>query len=108
MHAMLREKKPLAMAIEEINHFLNNRYRGTELITLFAGIYNNSTRELTYINAGHCAPLLINHGKRQHYQLEGVQKSSVPTGRGLLSLQDHAQQKRRARALHRRRDRNLR
>ncbi len=74
MHAMLREKKPLAMAIEEINHFLNNRYRGTELITLFAGMYNNSTRELTYINAGHCAPLLINQAKRQHYQLEGRSK----------------------------------
>jgi sigma-B regulation protein RsbU (phosphoserine phosphatase) len=74
MHAMLRERKPLGQAVEEINDFLNNRYRGTELITLFAGVYNNKTRELSYINAGHCAPLIITRDTAQCFPLEGRSK----------------------------------
>ncbi len=74
MHGMLRENKPIESAIEEINHFLNYSYQGTELITLFAGIYNNITRELTYINAGHCAPVHITKNRKSFYPLEGRSK----------------------------------
>lgn len=74
MHGMLKENKPIETAIEEINHFLNYSYKGTELITLFAGIYNNITRELTYINAGHCAPIHITKNRKTFYPLEGRSK----------------------------------
>ncbi len=74
MHGMLKENKPIESAIEEINHFLNYSYQGTELITLFAGIYNNITRELTYINAGHCAPIHISQNRKSFFPLEGRSK----------------------------------
>jgi sigma-B regulation protein RsbU (phosphoserine phosphatase) len=74
MHGMLRENKPIESAIEEINHFLNYSYQGTELITLFAGVYNNITRELTYINAGHCAPVHITKNRKSFYPLAGRSK----------------------------------
>ncbi len=74
IHAMLREKRSIEKAIEEINHFLNHRYKGTELITLFAGIFNKETREFTYINAGHCTPILMRRSKKQITSLEGRSK----------------------------------
>ncbi len=74
IHSLLREKAPIENVIEEVNYFLNNRYRGTELITLFAGIYNNATRELTYINAGHCPPALLKGGEGEIQRLEGRSK----------------------------------
>ena len=74
IHALLREKKPIEYVIEEVNFFLNHRYRGTELITLFAGIYNTVTGELTYINAGHCPPVFIRKGTGEPERLEGRSK----------------------------------
>lgn len=74
IHSLLREKMPVEQVIEEVNYFLNNRYRGTELITLFAGIYNNATRELSYINAGHCPPAVIRAGGAELARLEGRSK----------------------------------
>jgi sigma-B regulation protein RsbU (phosphoserine phosphatase) len=74
IHSLLREKMPVEQVIEEVNYFLNNRYRGTELITLFAGIYNNVTRELSYINAGHCPPAVIRGGRGELTRLEGRSK----------------------------------
>lgn len=73
IRGMLKEKKSLEKTVEEINHFLIHRYRGIELITLFIGVFNRRTRELTYINAGHCAPLLI-RGKEALVPIEGRSK----------------------------------
>ncbi|HPA72908.1 MAG TPA: PP2C family protein-serine/threonine phosphatase, partial [Spirochaetota bacterium] len=74
IHSLLREKMPVEQVIEEVNYFLNNRYRGTELITLFAGIYNNATRELSYINAGHCPPAVFRGKDGEVARLEGRSK----------------------------------
>ncbi len=73
-HTLLKEKIPIEGIIEEINYLLNNRYRGTELITLFAGIYNNATGELRYINAGHCAPILLHQATQSFSTLDGRSK----------------------------------
>ncbi len=73
-HTLLKEKISIEGVIEEINYLLNNRYRGTELITLFAGIYNSSTGEMRYINAGHIAPVLLRKSSKQFSTLEGRSK----------------------------------
>ncbi|MCU0845213.1 MAG: PP2C family protein-serine/threonine phosphatase [Spirochaetes bacterium] len=72
--AMLMEKKTIDKAVEEVNHFLTRRYNGVDLITLFVGVYDKSTRELVYINAGHCAPVLIRSGRKDLSTLEGRSK----------------------------------
>lgn len=74
INAMLMEKKTIERAVEEVNHFLTRRYNGVDLITLFVGVYDKATRELVYINAGHCAPVLIRAGKRELSSLEGRSK----------------------------------
>jgi len=74
MNAMLMEKLSIERAVEEINHFLNYRYNGVDLITMFVGVYNKSTRELIYVNAGHCTPVLIKSAKKEITSLEGRSK----------------------------------
>ncbi|TAL36417.1 MAG: hypothetical protein EPN93_08305 [Spirochaetes bacterium] len=74
VNAMLGEKRSIERAVEEINHFLNFRYNGVDLITLFIGIYNKKTRELAYINAGHCTPILMRAGRKDLQYLEGRSK----------------------------------
>ncbi len=74
VHAMLREKKSIERAVDEVNHFLNYRYNGVDLISLFIGVYNKATRELVYVNAGHCAPVLIRSGQKGVSFLEGRSK----------------------------------
>ncbi|MCX7678697.1 MAG: SpoIIE family protein phosphatase [Spirochaetes bacterium] len=73
-HALLKEKFSIEKVIEEINYLLNNRYKGTELITLFAGIYNSTTGQLRYINAGHCTPLVLKKKTNSFTALEGRSK----------------------------------
>ena len=58
-NTMLLEQRTIEKTVNEINNFLTNKYKGTELITLFIGDYNKKTRELKYINAGHCSPIYI-------------------------------------------------
>ncbi|MDY6968516.1 MAG: SpoIIE family protein phosphatase, partial [Spirochaetota bacterium] len=52
-HVMLQEKKSISETLEEINHYLNFRCDGVELVTFFISIYNKKTKEFEYINAGH-------------------------------------------------------
>ncbi|HDP80134.1 MAG TPA: serine/threonine-protein phosphatase, partial [Spirochaetes bacterium] len=74
INAMLREKKSIEKAVDEVNHFLNHRYNGVDLISLFIGVYNRVTRELVYVNAGHCPPLVVRHDKNEVTALEGRSK----------------------------------
>ena len=73
-NAMLKEKKSIERTVFEINHFLNYRYKGIELITLFVGIFNKKTREMVYINAGHCTPIIIENDNKNISYLEGRSK----------------------------------
>lgn len=74
VNAMLIEKKTIQNAMEEINHFLTRRYHGVDLISLFIAIYHKSTGELVYINAGHCAPMVIRKDAGEIAFLEGRSK----------------------------------
>ena len=73
-HAMLAEEKKFETAFVEINNYLNNSYRGIELITLFIGIFNRRTKVMEYINAGHGAPVLINKRENKIRPIEGRSK----------------------------------
>jgi phosphoserine phosphatase RsbU/P len=74
VNSLLGEKMSIEKVIEEINHFLNVRYNGVDLITLFIGVYNKKSRELVYINAGHCTPILLRAGRKELSYLEGRSK----------------------------------
>lgn len=73
-HAMLAEEKKFETTFIEINNYLNNSYRGIELITLFIGIFNRRTKVMEYINAGHGAPILINKRENTIRHIEGRSK----------------------------------
>ena len=55
--------------MEKLNHILINNTKGERFITLFLGKYNEATRKLTYINAGHNAPIVYANGKAVHLKL---------------------------------------
>ncbi|MDY6969922.1 MAG: PP2C family protein-serine/threonine phosphatase, partial [Spirochaetota bacterium] len=74
-HVMLQEKKSISETLEEINHYLNFRCDGVELVTFFISIYNKKTKEFEYINAGHRTPILIKKDTGELSFLEG--KASI-------------------------------
>jgi sigma-B regulation protein RsbU (phosphoserine phosphatase) len=62
LHALVREGKSENELMNELNHFFSVRYRGSELMTLFLIVFDNSDHSVTYINAGHCAPYIYRNG----------------------------------------------
>ncbi|HNX58431.1 MAG TPA: PP2C family protein-serine/threonine phosphatase [Spirochaetota bacterium] len=62
IHAMVREGRDEKEIMNELNHFFSVRYRGTELMTLFLIVYDNTDNSVTYINAGHCEPYIYRNG----------------------------------------------
>ncbi|MDY6933354.1 MAG: SpoIIE family protein phosphatase [Spirochaetota bacterium] len=73
-HVMLKDKKSIENTVKEMNHYLISRYKGIELITLFIGIFNKKTRILSYINAGHLAPIIIRNDNKNLLFLPGRAK----------------------------------
>ena len=66
---------PAIETIERINRFLGDRTEGEKYATIF---YSWMTREgsLSYINAGHCPPLLV----RNCGELESLKATAMPVG----------------------------
>ena len=48
----------LPETIETLNQFLNERYKGSEFITLFAFVLNTASGDMEYINAAHPGPYI--------------------------------------------------
>ena len=53
----------LIKVIERLNEIVYSNTNGERFITLFLGLYNEKTRELQYVNAGHNPPVLISDGE---------------------------------------------
>ncbi|NNC83937.1 MAG: SpoIIE family protein phosphatase, partial [Flavobacteriales bacterium] len=61
--ARLRAQIEIAQTLDELIHQLNKSVvdatQGDRFITFFLGVYDPSSRELNYVNAGHNPPLLL-------------------------------------------------
>lgn len=53
----------LIKVTERLNEIVYSNTNGERFITLFLGLYNEKTRELQYVNAGHNPPVLISDGQ---------------------------------------------
>ena len=53
----------LSLLVEKLNQIVVNNTKGERFITLFLAKYNQETRKLRYINAGHNRPIVFANGK---------------------------------------------
>ncbi len=74
----------LTKLIHKLNQRVNQSANNEKFITLFIGRYNTLTRRLTYVNAGHLPPLLLD-GKK--HQLINLDKGCI--GLGMLDFIPH-------------------
>ncbi len=59
LRALASLNTPLPILIRKLNEIVYNYTKGDRFITLFLGVYNDKTRIVKYINAGHNSPLVI-------------------------------------------------
>lgn len=63
LHAWSAVEEDLANIIDRLNKVVINNTKGERFITLFLAKYNEESRKLRYINAGHNATILYAHGE---------------------------------------------
>ncbi|MHB1177525.1 MAG: PP2C family protein-serine/threonine phosphatase [Daejeonella sp.] len=63
LRAWASVESDLVKVTERLNEIVVFNTNGERFITLFLGLYNESTRQLKYVNAGHNPPILIMDGK---------------------------------------------
>lgn len=63
LRALVSLNTPLTILIEKLNSIVFNNTKGDRFITLFIGIYNDKTRMVKYVNAGHNASLVIQNNQ---------------------------------------------
>ena len=63
LRAWASVERDLMKVTERLNEIVFSNTNGERFITLFLGRYNENTRELQYVNAGHNPPILISDGK---------------------------------------------
>ena len=59
IHALLRADPDLGRVVSGLNDFLERDMPASAFLTLFVGVLDPATRTLTYVNAGHNAPVHI-------------------------------------------------
>lgn len=63
LRALVSLNTPLTILIEKPNSIVFNNTKGDRFITLFLGVYNDKTRIVKYINAGHNASIVLQNNK---------------------------------------------
>lgn len=63
LRVLLKYTRDLTEIVIDLNQLIYENAKTEKFISLFIGKYNIKTRKLTYINAGHNAPLLYNNDK---------------------------------------------
>lgn len=63
LRSQVLEETNLKIFIENLNDKVGSITKGEKFITLFFAIFNFKNRKLTYINAGHNPPLILNKNK---------------------------------------------
>lgn len=59
LRTILRQTSDLGTVVSELNNLIYRNAIAEKFITTFLAIYNRRTRELSYVNAGHNAPILL-------------------------------------------------
>ena len=62
LRTLLRQQVDLATIAQELNNLIFRNSGGEKFITVFFGLYDRTTRQLRYVNAGHNDPLLVLDG----------------------------------------------
>lgn len=68
LQALLRSHVPfhgdaLDTLVADVNRLLHQTTDAAKFASLFCGIFDSDTRRLTYVNAGHCCPILQRDGQ---------------------------------------------
>ncbi len=63
LRAWASVESDLVKVTERLNEIVVSNTNGERFITLFLGLYNEDTRQLKYVNAGHNPPILIMDGQ---------------------------------------------
>lgn len=63
LRAWASVENDLVKIIERLNEIVVSNTNGDRFITLFLGLYNEKTKELKYVNAGHNPPILLREGE---------------------------------------------
>lgn len=63
LRVLLKYTRDLTEVVIDINQLIYDNAKTEKFISMFIAKYNIKTRKLTYINAGHNAPILYNSGK---------------------------------------------
>lgn len=61
LHMLLRYTQNLPELIIDLNQLIFDNAKGEKFVSLFIAKYNTATHKLSYINAGHNAPILFNN-----------------------------------------------
>jgi sigma-B regulation protein RsbU (phosphoserine phosphatase) len=69
LHAWATVEDDLTNIVERLNKIVLNNTKGERFITLFLAKYNQKTRQLNYINAGHNPAILYSKGEAIHLKL---------------------------------------
>ena len=69
LHAWATVEQDLVNLVERLNKKVTEHTKGEKFITLFIAKYNQVTRKLTYINAGHNPPVLYCNGDAMSLRL---------------------------------------
>src|SRR5207237_3220292 len=64
MRTLVDERLEPAELVTRLNVQVSRHAPGTRFITLFYGVYDSRSGELTYVNAGHTPPLLLRGDER--------------------------------------------
>lgn len=82
LQGLLRDQAPTAESpadlARRINRQLFSSSRGAKYCTFFYGVFDETTKQLTFVNAGHNPPLLFNSGTRKFLESTGVPLGLFP------------------------------
>ena len=72
LQALLRSHVPfhgdeLGALVGDVNRLLHQTTDSAKFATLFCGVFDSATRELNYVNAGHCSPILHRPGQEVEF-----------------------------------------
>ncbi len=94
MRTLVDERLEPAELVTRLNVQVSRHAPGTRFITLFYGVYDMASGEITYVNAGHMPPLLVRGDDRIDRLIDGgvalgmFERSTYVTGRARLQLDE--------------------